>query len=1032
MITTPALDRSGISANATRQLPHALYVLGASAGVAVFLALIILYGWHSGNESLVRVIKRWPIVPYQTAWVMLFAGAGFLAWVLGAARFAFALGLLVLVPTLASLLHYGGILGFELDAWLAGLELPLDGPLRISPNAALSYALLALALLGLARRIRGRKLLGAIGLIAAMTAALALSAILGYLVGTPYAYQWGPVPAFAFLPVSVALLLAISVLAYAWTAALPSPRDWPHWLPLAVWLLVSVMTVLYVAALRTERVQIVRAEAQRLTFDVARSLERELQARAGSLERMANRMIGSGMQRSDWERDARRYLNDFGDYDSLSFYAAANILPWSVRRDDAADMPETIRLILERTIAQRSGVTYSPIFNVGAAPHIAVRAPLGAASGYIDAVINLERLLDTALNESAHKVGLSLADNGRTFYVRNTEQLTPESTISARISGPGIDWDLKLDAQAVLQPLQSKLPEFALVGGLLFATLLAYTVRLSQISRAHALETEEANVRLIEEIEERTRLEERTRQIIESAYDAFVSIDADGIIIDWNPQAERTFGFTRDEVLGRSLADTIVPPLYREAHTRGMQRFNQTGQSSIINRRLEMPATNKTGQEFPVEMTISVVRDANSMAFHAFIHDISERQALQHRITESRDYYLRLFEEFPMLVWRARPDGQRDYFNRAWLEFTGRHLDQELGDGWQLDLYSDDRESYLAAWQRALGLRAPFEREFRLVDAQQQPRWIHETCRPIFDLDGEFAGFLGACVDITRAKELEHALRQYNEDLEQRVEIRTAELSQANQRLNSEIEERAAAQLALKRHADELARSNAELEQFAYVASHDLQEPLRMVSSYAQLLHRRYYDKLDGDATDFIDYIVEGAMRMQQLIEDLLAFSRLGTRPTQFARMDSAEALELAREKLEKPLRQSSAKIEVGPLPEIWGDQNQVALIFQTLLSNAIKFRRETPPCIRINAERRESEWEFSVSDNGIGIEPQYFQRIFIIFQRLHSKAEYPGTGIGLAIAKKIVERHGGRIWLESELGKGTTFYFTLRAADHE
>lgn len=205
-----------------------------------------------------------------------------------------------------------------------------------------------------------------------------------------------------------------------------------------------------------------------------------------------------------------------------------------------------------------------------------------------------------------------------------------------------------------------------------------------------------------------------------------------------------------------------------------------------------------------------------------------------------------------------------------------------------------------------------------------------------------------------------------------------------------------------------------------------------MVSSYAQLLHRRYYDKLDGDASDFIDYIVEGALRMQQLIEDLLAFSRLGTRPTQFSRIDSAKALKGACDKLEKALRSAAAKIETGPLPEVWGDQNQVAQVFTSLISNAIKFRRDAPPCIKINAERRDSEWEFSVSDNGIGIEPQYFQRIFVIFQRLHSKADYPGTGIGLAIAKKIIERHGGRIWLESELGKGTTFYFTLRAVDHE
>lgn len=204
-----------------------------------------------------------------------------------------------------------------------------------------------------------------------------------------------------------------------------------------------------------------------------------------------------------------------------------------------------------------------------------------------------------------------------------------------------------------------------------------------------------------------------------------------------------------------------------------------------------------------------------------------------------------------------------------------------------------------------------------------------------------------------------------------------------------------------------------------------------MVSSYAQLLHRRYDGKLDSDADEFIGFIVEGAMRMQQLIEDLLAFSRLGSRPTQMASVDSAKVVQTARANLEKLANQAGIRFEVGPLPTVWGDSAQLVQLFQALMSNAIKFRRGDQPYIKIAAEQREAEWEFCVTDNGIGIEPQYFQRIFVIFQRLHSKADYPGTGIGLAICKKIVERHGGRIWLESEIGSGSTFYFTLPAAEH-
>lgn len=204
-----------------------------------------------------------------------------------------------------------------------------------------------------------------------------------------------------------------------------------------------------------------------------------------------------------------------------------------------------------------------------------------------------------------------------------------------------------------------------------------------------------------------------------------------------------------------------------------------------------------------------------------------------------------------------------------------------------------------------------------------------------------------------------------------------------------------------------------------------------MVSSYAQLLHRRYYGKLDSDAGEFIGFIVEGAIRMQQLIEDLLAFSRLGSRPTQMAVVDSAKVVQTARANLERLAADADVRFEVAPLPTVWGDSAQLIQLFQALISNAIKFRRSDQPCIRIAAAQRGTEWEFSVADNGIGIEPQYFQRIFVIFQRLHSKADYPGTGIGLSICKKIVERHGGRIWLESEVGSGSTFYFTLPAAEH-
>jgi PAS domain S-box-containing protein len=241
-----------------------------------------------------------------------------------------------------------------------------------------------------------------------------------------------------------------------------------------------------------------------------------------------------------------------------------------------------------------------------------------------------------------------------------------------------------------------------------------------------------------------------------------------------------------------------------------------------------------------------------------------------------------------------------------------------------------------------------------------------------------------------------------------------------------DITERKQSEDALREAHEELKRSNAELEQFAYVASHDLQEPLRMVSSYTQLLMRRYGDRLDGDAREFTSYIVDGATRMKQLIEDLLAYSRVGTKGKEFKPVPVESALRRAIVNLRAAIEESGAAVTYDTLPVVRGDDIQLAQLFQNLIGNALKFRSASVPRIHVSSVEKQNEHEIVVADNGIGIEAQYFERIFMVFQRLHNKGEYPGTGIGLAICKKVVERHGGRIWVESTPGEGSAFHFTL------
>jgi len=228
---------------------------------------------------------------------------------------------------------------------------------------------------------------------------------------------------------------------------------------------------------------------------------------------------------------------------------------------------------------------------------------------------------------------------------------------------------------------------------------------------------------------------------------------------------------------------------------------------------------------------------------------------------------------------------------------------------------------------------------------------------------------------------------------------------------------------------EELNRSNEELGQFAYIASHDLQEPLRMVASYTQLLSKRYKGKLDSDADEFIAFAVDGAARMQRLIQDLLAYSRVGTKGQELRDTSSEDAFQQALINLRSAVKESGAVVTHDSLPMVLADEMQLVQLFQNLIGNAIKYQKVGIPQVHIAATNGETRWTFSITDNGLGIDSQYFDKIFGMFQRLHKREEYAGTGIGLAICKKIVERHGGRIWVESRLGQGSTFRFDFSAS---
>lgn len=393
------------------------------------------------------------------------------------------------------------------------------------------------------------------------------------------------------------------------------------------------------------------------------------------------------------------------------------------------------------------------------------------------------------------------------------------------------------------------------------------------------------------------------------------------------------------------------------------------------------------------------------------LNELTRRERIERDLREQEARFRLLAEHAPDIVFRYRlvPSQGFEYISPSCTTIIGYTPDEYYADP---DLamkvvHPDSRHLYFAYQQLGVSYEKPLI--LHCVRKDGQDVWIEQRTRVIVDESGYAVALEGIARDITDRKHAE------------------SELYASNMQLQREIAARKHAEQAAAQKADELLRSNQELEYFAYIASHDLQEPLRMVSSYVQLLADDYRGKLDTSADEYIAYASEGAQRMSQMINALLQYSRVGTKGKEFALVDSNEIVQRAVDNLCITIEENSATVTWDALPVVKADDLQLERVFLNLLGNAIKFRRLVAPVIHISAYKDDGWWVFTVRDNGIGIEPAYTERIFGIFQRLYRYTDYPGTGIGLAICKKIVERHGGRMWVESQPEQGTTFFFTLQ-----
>lgn len=467
-------------------------------------------------------------------------------------------------------------------------------------------------------------------------------------------------------------------------------------------------------------------------------------------------------------------------------------------------------------------------------------------------------------------------------------------------------------------------------------------------------------------------------------------------MFDWNLETGRIWGSPRYAAILGFAAEEI------ELHIGEMRQRIHPEDAGAVNDALSHHFA--TGEPFAAEYRIRC-KDGSyvwhyargesvfgamgkAKRFVGVVTDVTQRKIWEHELAESERRFRDIADSTPVIIWLLAPEGECVYINRAFTEFTGRTLGEELAQGWLDGVSPLDREQLVATLQRTFDLRENYTVEWRHLHHSGEYRWVRSFGVPRFDDNGEFSGYIGTTEDVDAQRQAWSALEAANQELQ---------------------------------------RSNAELEQFAYVASHDLQEPLRMVASFTQLLAKKYQGRLDSEADEFIHFAVDGAKRMQKLIQDLLTFSRVGRGELSVSEVDTGGLLAEVCLTLRAAIQEAGAVVTHDPLPTLRVDPGQLAMVLQNLIGNSLKYRDpHRVPRIHVSARRVERGIEFTIDDNGIGFEPRYAEKIFVIFQRLHTREDYPGTGIGLAIVKKVIERLGGSIRAEGRPGQGARFHFVL------
>ena len=942
---------------------------------------------------------------FNTALGFLFVGSSILLLTQSRYRFAGLFGFITILLGLLTLIQYVFGVDLRIDQLFMNHHITTEtlNPGRMAPNTALSFTISGITVLALSSP-RWQKNIIVVGILGSIVATLGAVSFFGYVGGIPSTYGWGNLTRMAIHTSAGFMIAGLGLVSLHGVVYVRGPWKIAYCgIPVGAACLIA--TVSFWQALTADADNRLSNRMQDKALLISENVQRHLESQINALERMAIRWdTTDGTDEITWRQDAKAYIDDFDEFQAISWIDTS----FHVRRIEPLEGNESalgLDLTFEKNRyetllrSRETGLTVSTpsVDLVQGGRGFLVFCPIGeedSFDGFIVGVFRIQQLFDIVAASSAHQFVTRVEENGDYIYTSGENgysmNIGHESSFSA-LEFLGNNWSLEvIPTQEYYIAQRSRLPEVILITGILIlcmAIAMFYLVSLTQVGNTL--------IRLSAH---------RMTQLLNSITIGIIVADDKGVIASANPEATKLFGYTQSELEGESV-DILLPKKFRQGRQTFIERYTSSPMSHPKEAPREIIALTKDGAHVPIEITIAqIVHSQGSQIVGSFV-DISRRKKLEADREKSRKLVSGIVENSGAVVYVKSVEGRYLLVNSMFLSVFGLKEIDVVGKKDEDIFPAHYADKFREADSKVASDGIPIRFEEVAPQGEVENQYI-STKFPIRDEFGKIYAVAGISTDITELKAIENALRttqselaELNQDLEERVSVRTAELEDVNK----------------------------ELDQFTYVASHDLQEPLRKQQMFTDVLNEEMGDELSEDAKRAMRAINSGAERMQNLIQSLLSLSRARSKSLNLQHCSLGTILDDALSILEMRIEDAKAVVTHDELPELYGDRILLGQVFQNLIGNAIHYQeKDVEPKIHVTALEGECEIEVAIRDNGIGIESGAIEAIFMPFKRLHTRAEYDGTGVGLSLCERIVERHGGRIWVESTPGSGSIFKFTI------